>query len=498
MNHRDKIKNEEELLSIIDSLKQQGKKIVHCHGCFDLLHPGHLRHFEFAKTNGDILVVSITGDLYMSKGFKKPFATENLRAENLAAVTFIDYVIIDRNEYGHELVSKIKPDVYVKGMEYSNVKKNHPGFLKEKEIVENNHGIVAYSPDDLVFSSTNIMNELLERHDFKKEMSRNYLIKHNISKEDILDAIDRFKDSRILLIGDIFFEDRAICEPPSVDDDAPVFNLNVIKEERYVRGVFTLAEYLLKLNINVSLLFVIGKDKRSMDLIHDLNKDNNLNIQYVQLDDYSFPIKRKFLLKKQKIFEVNIGSSNKGDNIGLIEKSRDLIKESNGIVLCDYGYGTISPGFLEFITKESNEKNIPLTIIHSNSKDKKKYLSYDFDFILHTEDEIRNFSNNFTDSLDNISKDILESSRIKNLVIDLGKEGLVNYSKFPVPMVGFLPSYSEKKEKELITSLLILTRCLGKDIFLSLYIANFLHSHIESSDEKDLISSLKQELIEVI
>lgn len=71
------------------------KKIVHCHGVFDLVHPGHLRHFSFCKSKADILVVSLTADKFIGKGLYRPFVPEQLRAENLAALEIVDFVIID-------------------------------------------------------------------------------------------------------------------------------------------------------------------------------------------------------------------------------------------------------------------------------------------------------------------------------------------------------------------------------------------------------------------
>ncbi|MBR9704342.1 adenylyltransferase/cytidyltransferase family protein [Candidatus Pacearchaeota archaeon] len=494
MSHRNKIKNEEELLPILDDLKNQGKKIVHCHGCFDLLHPGHIRHFEFAKSHGDILVVSITGDDFMNKGYKKPFATEILRAENLASIIFIDYVIIDKNEYGSLMLSKIRPDVYMKGMEYSNVKKNHPGFVKEKEFVESYNGKVVYSPDDVVFSSTNIMNELLERNDFKKEMTRNFLIKHKILKNDIIKILNDLKQSKILIVGDIFFEDRAICESATIDDESPVFNLNVLKEERYIRGVYTIGKFLSELNIKVDLLFIIGNDKRSIDLINDLNKNELLNINYVQIQDYAFPIKRKFLLKNQKMFEVNIGNQENITSNEFIVKAKSLINISNGVIICDHGYGSINNEILDIVSKESNRLNIPSTIIHSNSKNKDIHLSYIFDFLINSEFEARNLTNNAKEGIDNVARTILSTSKIKNLLLDLGKEGIVSYARDKNPSVGFLPSNVDKREKEHLASLLTLAKSTGGDIFIALYIADFLHSNINNLKNSNIVNLIEREL----
>ena len=83
----------------------KNKTVVHCHGVFDLVHPGHFRHFDFCKSKGDILVVSLTSDKFIQKGLYRPLIPENLRARNLAALEIVDYVIIDREKYPYQPVS---------------------------------------------------------------------------------------------------------------------------------------------------------------------------------------------------------------------------------------------------------------------------------------------------------------------------------------------------------------------------------------------------------
>jgi len=80
-----KIKTLDELADIIQELKSKGHTIVHCHGGFDLLHPGHIRHFESVKRQGDILIVTVTPDEYVGKGPGRPVFNQRLRAESIAA-----------------------------------------------------------------------------------------------------------------------------------------------------------------------------------------------------------------------------------------------------------------------------------------------------------------------------------------------------------------------------------------------------------------------------
>jgi len=93
----------DELAQIVSQLKAEGKKVVHCHGVFDLLHPGHILHFQAARGLGDILVVTITRDAYVDKGPGRPVFKERLRAESLAALEVIDYVAFnDWPTYGQD------------------------------------------------------------------------------------------------------------------------------------------------------------------------------------------------------------------------------------------------------------------------------------------------------------------------------------------------------------------------------------------------------------
>src|SRR5579862_9157209 len=93
-------------------------RVVQCHGVFDLLHIGHIKHFQSAKDYGDVLAVTITPDRFVNKGPNRPCFTEKLRAEAIAALDCVDYVIINAWPTAVEAIKKIKPHVYVKGSEY--------------------------------------------------------------------------------------------------------------------------------------------------------------------------------------------------------------------------------------------------------------------------------------------------------------------------------------------------------------------------------------------
>ena len=95
MSYLDKIRTREELVEIVRAAQAEGKVVVHCHGCFDILHPGHLRHLTWASAHGDVLVVTVSSDSVVAKGDNRPYIPERLRAETLASIEVVNYVAVD-------------------------------------------------------------------------------------------------------------------------------------------------------------------------------------------------------------------------------------------------------------------------------------------------------------------------------------------------------------------------------------------------------------------
>ena len=106
-----KFRTLEELAQLIIRLKGRGKRVVLCHGVFDLLHIGHIRHFEQARRLGDVLVVTVTPDPFVNKGSHRPVFPEQLRGEAIAALDAVNYVAINRWPTAEETIRLLKPDI---------------------------------------------------------------------------------------------------------------------------------------------------------------------------------------------------------------------------------------------------------------------------------------------------------------------------------------------------------------------------------------------------
>ena len=152
-----KILDIDALAQHIEKLKAQGKKIVHCHGCFDLMHPGHIKHFQAAKNMGDVLIVTITPNKYVDKGSGRPVFSQDIRAESIAALECVDFVAVNKWPTAEETLRRLRPDYYVKGQEFENLEDKTGKIQKEYEVVKEVGSKMRFT-HEIVFSSTELLN----------------------------------------------------------------------------------------------------------------------------------------------------------------------------------------------------------------------------------------------------------------------------------------------------------------------------------------------------
>ena len=153
-----KILNIEEITEKIEILKVDGKKIVHCHGCFDLMHPGHIKYFQAAKKMGDVLVVTVTPDIWVDKGPERPVFSQDLRVESIAALECVDYVAINKWPTAEKTLRLLRPDIYVKGQEFEKLEDKTGKIQKEFKVLKEIGAKLRFT-HEIVFSSTELLNK---------------------------------------------------------------------------------------------------------------------------------------------------------------------------------------------------------------------------------------------------------------------------------------------------------------------------------------------------
>jgi len=154
----EKIVDIDELAQDILELKCLGKVIVHCHGCFDLMHPGHIKHFQAARKMGDVLVVTISPDRFVDKGPGRPVFNQELRVVSIAALECVDYVAINKWPSAEETLRLLRPHIYVKGQEFENFQDKTGKIQREQEVIREIGAEMRFT-HEIVFSSTKLINK---------------------------------------------------------------------------------------------------------------------------------------------------------------------------------------------------------------------------------------------------------------------------------------------------------------------------------------------------
>jgi len=251
-----KIKTVDELLSAIGPFPRE-KKVIMCHGVFDVVHPGHLRHLLYAKSKADILVISITADVHISKGHYRPHVPEELRALNLAAFEMVDYVVIDRNPTPIENLRAIQPDFFAKGYEYTSGGLP-PKTQEELDILHSYGGEIIFTPGDIVYSSSRLIN--LAPPSIKVEKLLSLMDSENLTFDALRACLDKLSSLRVHVVGDTIVDSYTHAAMIGGQTKTPTMSVLYERRDDYIGGAAVVAEHLRAAGAQVLFSTVLGND----------------------------------------------------------------------------------------------------------------------------------------------------------------------------------------------------------------------------------------------
>jgi len=216
---------------------------VLCHGCFDVIHAGHLAYFRAAKKFGDHLIVSVTSDAYVNKGPGRPYFSAGQRAEMVKALGIVDEVIISDSPTAVMVIEQVRPDFYVKGPDYKDLTKDVTGEIyNEKEAVEKHGGKLVFTEDE-TFSSSTIINKLFQpwTDDQRVSIGR---INSLGGYEAITNALDEISSIRVLVVGEPILDIYRFVNPEGISSKSPTVSARFIHEESYEGGAQAIFNHL--------------------------------------------------------------------------------------------------------------------------------------------------------------------------------------------------------------------------------------------------------------
>jgi rfaE bifunctional protein nucleotidyltransferase chain/domain len=427
-----KIKTIEELAPLVRDLKSEGKTIVLCHGVFDLIHPGHIRHFRAAKGEGDVLIVTLTPDEFVGKGPGRPVFGQALRAEFLASLSCVDQVAINEWPTAVRTIKMLEPDVYVKGSDYSEPEKDLTGKIAEEEEAVKSVGGRIHFTDEITFSSTSLLNTYFdvfprETQEFLKKLRDVYEV------EPIIEQMEGMKNLKVLVVGDTIIDEYWYCQPMGKSPKETIISTQYVSQEVFAGGILAVANHVAGFCDNVHLVTCLGRDDSREEFVLNNLKASVIPKIYYQ-EGASTVIKRRyvepsFLTKMFGIYFFN-DRGLRGEVQGEIcDYLESVIDDYDLVLVSDFGHGFIGPPMIRTLCKgsrllavntQTNSSNLGFNLI--TKYDRADYICID-------EPEIRLATRNKFGPLKTSINTVAEKLGCKFVTATRGHRGSVTYDR---------------------------------------------------------------------
>jgi rfaE bifunctional protein kinase chain/domain/rfaE bifunctional protein nucleotidyltransferase chain/domain len=425
-----KILTRQQLLAMREQARAMGRRVVHCHGCFDIVHPGHVRHLRHARSMGDLLLVSITGDSGVRKGVGRPLIPQELRAENLAELDCVDWVYIDPNPTAIELLEAARPDVYVKGKEYET---NHdPRFVAERETVERHSGRVVFSSGDVVFSSTALIASIEDSTDPFQRSLAPLLESADLAPERVEAQLGAWRGLRIVVVGETILDEYIFCDRPDVASESPVLSLRPAEERVYEGGAAIVARHLAALGARPVLVTAMPPTPAAKAAQKAIENEG-VEVRAIEYAG-ELPRKQRLLVGTQKVVKLD-----RADRIVLDASGQDRLVEligetaregggCDGAIVADFGLGMLSTGVVHRGQKLLRA-NAGVMVGDVSGRRHALREFRGFDLLCPSEEEIRLAEGMHDEGLAAATWSLLERTSSGAAIVTMGPEGLVAFDR---------------------------------------------------------------------
>lgn len=426
-----KIRPMAELAELLSSIRAQGKKVVHCHGVFDLMHIGHIRHFEQARRFGDVLVVTVTPDRFVNKGPNRPVFHEKLRAEAIASLACVDYVGINEWPTAVETIHLLRPDFYAKGSEFVGGEDLTGAITVERQAIEESGGQIAFT-DDVVFSSSNLLNRHLPvLPDGVEAYLTRFCDRHPRSKE-VLCYLENARALKVLVVGEAIIDEYQYCETLGKAGKEPILAVRQLNSEKFPGGVLAIGNHVASISEHVAVVSFIGSEESQEEFIRE-QLNARIETFFFRLPNAPSIVKRRFVEKYpfQKLFEVYVMGGVEDYAIQgaeFCDRLAGLVPQFDVVIAADFGHGMLSPEAIEILCRDARflAVNTQVNAENHGFNTVSKYRRADF--ISVSENELRMETRSRRKDLRDILLAVSEKLRCGRFLITRGRQGSLCYS----------------------------------------------------------------------
>jgi rfaE bifunctional protein kinase chain/domain len=346
-----KIKTIDELIDAIGRRPRE-KTVVMCHGVFDLVHPGHIRHLLYAKSKADILVASLTADIHIHKAHYRPFVPQDLRALNLAALEMVDYVIIDGDATPIANIARIQPDFFAKGYEYQ-AGGVHPKTRQELETIEAYGGEILFTPGDIVYSSS----ALIESGPPDISIDKLVTLMHaeGLDFARLRAILDRCQGITVHVVGDTIVDSLTHTTMIGGMTKTPTPSVRFDGRQDFIGGAAIVAAHLAAAGAEVTFSTVLGEDPLKDFVLDGLAK---MGVTVKPIIDRTRPTTQKnaFVCGDYRLLKVDT-LDNRSISDHVLEEFASQIRKTRtqAIVFSDFRHGIFNrrtiPSLIEAIPR---------------------------------------------------------------------------------------------------------------------------------------------------
>jgi len=449
-------------------------KTIFVSGNFNVLHPGHIRILRFAKELGKKLIVGVYGDQLGGADVHIP---EDMRLENVKSNIWVDEAFLMK-EPVEKIIKKIKPNIVVKGKEYEN-KEN-----AELVALKSYGGKLIFSSGEVNFSSADLISKDFFNHEsLSLRRPQEFLIRHKIKSNSLTKIVKNFKNKKVCVVGDLILDEYINCDPLGMSQEDPTLVVTPIEYRKFIGGAGIVAGHAASLGAKTSLISIVGKDASASFAKKTLKE---IKVEAFLYEDVSRPttLKQRFRSKEQTLLRVShlhqSGISSTLQN-KIYKKIMSLIDEIDVLIFSDFNYGSLPQNLVDKIIHALKGKKI-ISAADSQSSSQTGDISRfkNMDFIFPTEYEARVSLRNNDDGLVILADKLSKLSRVKNIILKLGSEGILLHleqnqnSKFKTDRLGALNNYSKDVagagDSMLVTT--VLSHASGASIWESAYLGS--------------------------
>ncbi len=421
----------EQLAAVIAEVQAAGRTVAHCHGVFDPLHVGHIRHFTDARRHGDVLVVTVTPDRFVNKGPHRPVFTEALRAEAIAALSAVDFVAVNQFPTAVETIRLLRPNVFVKGSEFRSGKDLTGAIAEEQAAAESVGGRLDFT-DDLVFSASHLVNRHLSVFppsvvDYLSDFAQRY------PTAKVLEPLQTAEKLKVLVVGETIIDDYRYVEAIGKSSKEPTLVVKALNHERFLGGAAAVANHIAGFVGDVTLHSWLGAENTQEDFIRERLKPN-VRPQFVYRQNSPTIVKRRFIeqyffAKLFEVYEINDALPTAEESAELVNSLQGQVADYDLVIVVDFGHGMLTPELVAMVCRDARflavntQANAGNYGYHVASKYPRA------DYLSLAENEMRLESRDRRGELAPMLQQLAERIQCPRLMVTRGSRGCLGYSQ---------------------------------------------------------------------